>query len=571
MLSAPARTFGSMRRVDGGWQITDVEPHVAIKLKALFPRIQRATVAPFNLIGGGSLDADLVWFLHRYPLQMSEADRSALDRGNDLYGELQTDVLRILGNNWKPSQQIRFKNNRQPYGYQQRNAEMARRLGRLLIMDDIGLGKTISALTAIADPAFLPAAVVAQAHLPDQWAEDYIEPFTNMSSHIIGGTRPYALPPADIYLFKYSNIRGWIDFLQQGLFKSVIFDEMQELRTGAYTDKGRAAQVLIQRARLKIGLTASPVYNYGDEIWQLCQFLEADALGPLADFLREWGGGSRKITNPSALGAHLRELNMAVRRLEDDPEVNQQQPPPNVIVETIPYDEDVVAECEDLARQLALKVTKGGFHEQGLAAREFDNLMRHTTGVAKAKFVAAYVRMLLEGGRKVIVAGWHREVYEIWNRELADFNPVMYTGSETPARKKKSKRAFIDGDTDLMFLSLRSGTGLDGLQDVCHTAVVGELDWSPEIHRQFFGRLRRPGQRQQVDAIYLVTDGGSDPTLVDVCGVKASQARGIRDPFAPAEQQVSDTSRIKALAEAFLRGETRRSRAAMAAAQGSLL
>ncbi len=76
-----------------------------------------------------------------------------------------------------------------------------------------------------------------------------------------------------------------------------------------------------------------------------------------------------------------------------------------------------------------------------------------------------------------------------------------------------------------MIISLRSGVGLDGLQHRCCTVVIGELDWSPQVHEQIVGRLERPGQTQQVQAIYLHANGGSDPLIIDMLGLKASQAR----------------------------------------------
>lgn len=553
-MTAP-RTYGAIERTETGWRVTDLEPHVAIKLKSIFPRLPKAARVPFDLTGGSSLGADLYWFMQRYPLRMSETDSTRIREGKTLFETGQAEILAILSPDWKASPQVGFRHNRPPYRYQQQAAEMARQLGRLLIMDDVGLGKTVSALAAIAVPECLPAAVVCNTHLADQWLEDFIDPFTHLSAHIIKGTQPYKLPPADIYIFKYSNIHGWVDYFNQAPFKSVVFDEMQELRTGTSTAKGRAAQALIEHTGVKIGLTGTPVYNYGSEIWQLCQFLDSGALGTWLEFIIEWCNDSRKVKDPKALGAYLREINLAIRRVEDDPEINRQMPPLNTIIHTIPYDEEVAAESEAIARQLAITVTQGSFHESGLAAREFNALMRHTTGVAKARHVAAYVNILLRAGRKVLLAGWHRDVYDIWNAELAAWNPVMYTGSESPAAKKKSKKAFISGDSALMIISLRSGVGLDGLQEVCYTGVVGELDWSPQVHKQFFGRLRRPGQQHQVDGIYLIADGGADPTMVEVCGIKSSQSRGIIDPYLGVEQQFSDPARIKELAEAFLKGK----------------
>ncbi|WP_155985654.1 hypothetical protein [Paenibacillus gorillae] len=49
-----------------------------------------------------------------------------------------------------------------------------------------------------------------------------IEAFTSLRVHKIKGTRPYELPPADVYLYKYSQLLGWIDTFSDGFFKAVI-------------------------------------------------------------------------------------------------------------------------------------------------------------------------------------------------------------------------------------------------------------------------------------------------------------------------------------------------------------
>ena len=45
---------------------------------------------------------------------------------------------------------------------------------------------------------------------------------------------------------------------------------------------------------------------------------------------------------------------------------------------------------------------------------------------------------------------------------------------------------------------------------------------------------------------------GSDPTMMDVLGLKASQSHGIIDPFSGVGEQLSDESRIKKLAKNYL-------------------
>lgn len=78
------------------------------------------------------------------------------------------------------------------------------------------------------------------------------------------------------------------------------------------------------------------------------------------------------------------------------------------------------------------------------------------------------------------------------------------------------------------------------------------LDWSPKVLEQLIGRLSREGQSEQITAIYLNADEGSDPPMVELLGLKSSQASGIIDPGRQLEARHSDKTRIQALAEQFL-------------------
>lgn len=547
------RTYGTIEAIAGGWAIVDIEPHVAIKLKAIFARIPRTARPPFTLLGGPQIDADLAWFLDRYPMRISPAAQSAMRARKALFETGQAEIGSILAPTWKPTEKLDFRSGRAPYNYQAQAAELARRTGRLLLMDDLGLGKTISSFAAICHTDALPCAVVVQAHLPAQWVTRFSE-FTHLRVHVIKGTIPYVLPPADVYIFKYSNIAGWMDYFEQQPFRAAVFDEAQELRHGKSTGKGRAARALLDGVELKLFLTATPIYNYGSEIFNIIDLLDPGALGEWVDFTIEWckpgPGGKWVVKDPAALGTFLRENHLALRRTEVD--VEGEMPPPNVVMHEVPMEPGALADHEAVARSLALKVTSGSFVERGQAAREFDMMMRHATGVGKAPHVAAFVRILLEAQTPVVLVGWHRDVYEIWQRELAAFNPALYTGTESPAQKARTVDDFLAGRTNLMILSLRSGAGLDGLQARGSTIVFGELDWSPQVHAQCVGRLRRPGQVAQVDVVYLWADGGSDPSVMGVLGLKASQAHGIVDPLSAPRDQHSDTSRIRALAERYL-------------------
>lgn len=543
------KTFGELSLINGQWEMTDIPPHVVIRLKQLFPRIPKWQTGTFTFPDDTSHCADLSWFTARYPMLMTENDLLTLEGGRDIYEKNQARMEEILRPDYLPPSRMGLKEGQSVRHYQSQAVELFLARLSLLLGDDVGLGKTYTAAAALLDSRTLPAAVVMQTHLQDQW-RDKIEDFTTLRVHKIKGTRPYDLPESDVYLFKYSQLLGWIDTFEDGFFKCVVYDEIQELRTGTDSGKGSAAKKLSEAAQYRLGLSATPIYNYGVEIWNIMQFIEPSVLGTYDEFMREWCVGAKEVRDPDALGTYLREQHVMLRRTKR--EVGQQLPPINTIVEHIEADTVTLKSVEDLARQLAIKTTFGSFMERGRAGRELDLLMRHATGVSKATNVARYAKIFLEAGIPILLVGWHRDVYDIWLQELAVYRPAMYTGSESEKQKADSVRRFIEGETDCFILSLRSGAGLDGLQHRCSTILKGELDWSPKVHEQVIGRLNREGQQDQITVVYLNTDEGSDPPMVEVLGVKSSQATGIIDPGRQFEAKHSDKSRIRALAEQYL-------------------
>jgi hypothetical protein len=543
------RTYGLLRYFESRWYLSGIPPHVAIRLKQTFAGIDKATTGVFAFPDSGAVAADLDWFLHRYPMEIAPDDRVRLTMARDTFTRRREEIETIMLPGWKPEAAALLKPDKALYDYQAQNVEITRRLMRLLLTDDVGLGKTLSALATVNAPEYLPAAIIAQAHLPFQWRR-FTKEFTYMIPHIIEGRTPYSLPPANLYIYRYSNISGWEDIFETGFFKSAIGDEIQELRNGIETAKGRAAAVLFRNAALKLGLSRTPVINYGDEVFEIIDnFLAPGELGERGDFYREWchwNGRHWLVNDPDALGTYLREIQLVVGR-------DGSTEPVNTLTIEVDYDQDIEAAEEDLLKALAIKVVSGTFTERGQAARELDIQARRVTGLAKARAVALYVKVLLEAGVPVILGGWHRDVYDVWLKELAAFNPVMFTGSESPKQKEKSRHDFIDGKTDCFIMSLRSGAGLDGLQHRCTTVVIGELDWSPKILEQFIGRANRPPRKgNEITAIILFANGGSDPIVMDVCGVKATQSTGIVTPLQGIRTVTSDESRIRSLAQQFL-------------------
>lgn len=549
-----SRTYGTIALDGSRWVISALDAHVRIRLKHIFPRIPKTADVPYVFPNDLPHAADLEWFLSRYPLQIAPADLDTLRNGRLNFEARQAEMERILADCYAAPPYVGLKPGAEVRHYQAQAVEVLFRSRGLLLGDEVGLGKTFTTAAACLNAEALPAVVVCHAHLQKQWV-DVIHSFTTLRAVGIKKTTPYALPSADVFVFRYTQLAGWSDRFEELAPKLVAYDEVQELRTGTQSNKGLAARRLSNIATYRLGLSATPIYNYGNEIWEVMRFIRPDALGDFYDFVREWTGNSRKVSDPKALGTYLREQYAFLRRTKRD--VGKEMPAVNRIVDMVDYDEAKLRDIDDLAHRLAIKTTTGEFTERGQAARELDLLVRQQTGIAKAKGVAAFARILVEGGEPIVLVGWHREVYDIWLKELADLSPAMYTGSESAAGKNREKDRFIAGDTNILIMSLRSGAGLDGLQHRCSTMVFGELDWSPGIHHQCIGRLDREGQSDPVTAIFLVADEGSDPPIMEMLGLKASQAAQIVDPDLGIQTVHSDISRVQSLVERYIKRKAR--------------
>jgi SNF2 family DNA or RNA helicase len=456
--------------------------------------------------------------------------------------------------------------------YQLLPAAMLRETGGVLVGDEVGLGKTVESIVALADEGALPAIVVTLTHLPRQFQKEIARFAPGLTTWILRRASPSRyvngigqvpldlakhiedggkLP--DVVITSYSKIAGWAEWLCE-YFKpnTVVWDEVQAFRHGTSTRRGEAGAFVAEHVKRRLGLSATPIYNAGSEIFPVLETILPGALGTREEFLREWCGKDGNVNEPSVLGAYLRERGLMISRTKA--EVGRELPPLVISEQYCDADPDVIKEFESSSHALELaRFVLSGQRVAFQASGEFDLLVRQQTGIAKAPYVAAFVSMLLESNQPVVLYAWHHRVYDMWTELLAAHNPVFFTGRQSAKQKDDAFDRFVSGDTKLLILSLRAGAGLDGLQYVgCSNVVFGELDWSPAAHEQAIGRVRRDGIDTSVTAWFLVSEYGSDPTMAEVLGIKRGQLEGIRDPGGAIVAGHTDPDAIKRVARTLL-------------------
>lgn len=531
--------------------VIECPPDVALRLKRIFPRMNQTRSTVLRIRHTMEVAADLEWALDRFPLAQSLADKKRLRRGAR---EHRAKLERLEQIVTQPPLSSSFAMTMPPRDYQSVAARLFLEQKFLLLGDEIGAGKTVTAIAALTDSRTIPAVVVVKGHLAKQWRDELARFIPLARTHIIKSVGHYDLPESQVYIISYNKLYSWWGILAQKC-RCVIFDEIQELRIQD-SKKYEAARGLTAELTYRLGMSATPIFNYGGEIWNIFNLLCPDVLGSESEFREEWCfDGSRHISvrDPVALGSYLRENKLLLRRTRR--EIGRVLPPVTRYVQDVEFDRNVYNQGLASADELARLLLSGTFLERGQAAREFDLQLRQATGLAKAPYVAELVRMLVGSGERVLLGGWHRAVHDVWQDRLRDCNIGFFTGAESATAKERAKQAFLHGDSRVLSMSLRSGDGTDGLQKVCSCVVIGELDWTPQVHNQLVGRVDRDGQEAAVQVFIPIAPVGSDPTIANILGLKGAQSSGIVDLGKPNTEEFTETDprRLKILAADYLR------------------
>ncbi len=504
------------------WMIRG-EPCVTELAKRLFPGCDGRGRGVARFTAHRRVIGELNWLMLRYPLQIKEADEKrwseALSEARE-YAKRRETALEAPASVAPPDTE--FKGELMPF--QQLGLGFLINNRRCLLADEMGLGKTVQALAFIATANAYPALIIVPPHLQRNWVrecERFLKPDGSLRVHVLKGLKPYDIPEADVYIAHYLLLRGWKNRLPELPFGCVIFDEIQELRH-AGTEKYSAASLLSGACENVIGLSGTPIYNNGGEIWNVVNIIDFHFLGDWESFSREWcnGYGNMIVAKPELLGEHLRREGVMLRRLKAD--VLKELPPKRRLVQEIDWDDKIYRELmRPVADQLLKLKDADTPSARALIEDQISQTHRQATGVAKAPYVAAFVAALVDNGERVLLMAHHHAVMDIYMDELKKYRPAFITGRENDAKKDLAARSFMEGRTDLCVVSLRSASGLNLQRATC--VVFGELDWSPAVHSQAEDRAHRIGQSDSLACYYLVSPRGSDSDMQDALGLKVSQ------------------------------------------------
>ena len=419
--------------------------------------------------------------------------------------------------------------------------------GNALLADDMGLGKTVQTLAYIAsEKQSLPALIVAPLVTLTNWQRE-IERFMKKKSkngRIVENDVPTItsirsgkrneIPYSDFYLINYELLHKRQDDLAKLKIRTLVCDEVQHLRSKT-TQKYKAVKTLasIKSTKYRVGLSGTPIYNHGSEIWPIVDILKPGLLGNFKEFCeyfcyQDEKGKAIVVPNKRDSLRYVLQRDVMLRRKKSD--VLKE------LKDKVRYKETIDADETYYTNELN-KIWSKLEEEQKNAETEFNKLAsyqraiqseRQAAGVAKLHHVTDFVKNIMEIEESVVVFCHHKYIHKLLHESLQEFKPSSIIGGQNDKIRQDNIDRFQNGDTKLMVAGLRAGSMGINLTRAKYV-IFAELDWSPAIHRQAEDRLHRIGQKNTVFAYYLIGKRTLDEHVANILVDKSYEIDAIMD------------------------------------------
>ena len=419
--------------------------------------------------------------------------------------------------------------------------------GNALLADEMGLGKTVQTLSYVStEKQTFPVLIVAPLVTLNNWERE-IEKFLKKKSRngrilesnspsvtLIRTGKSKELPQTDIYVINYELLLKRSGDLEKVGIRTIVCDEVHNLRSKT-TQKYKAVKKLaaLPTVQYRIGLSGTPIYNRGAEIWPIIDILKPGLLGSFKEFCEYFCYVNDKGK------AIVLENKRASLRNELQKHVMLRRKKAGVLKELkdkVRYKEVIASDTDYYLEELD-KIWKKLEDEQKEAQTEFSKSAsyhraiqseRQIAGVAKLPHVINFVKNIMEIEESVVVFCHHKVIHKLLHESLQEFSPVSIIGGQSDSTRQDQIDKFQKGESKLMIAGIRAGNVGINLTKAKYV-IFAELDWSPAIHRQAEDRLHRIGQKNTVFAYYLIGNGTLDDHVASILVDKSYEIDAIMD------------------------------------------
>jgi superfamily II DNA or RNA helicase len=452
-----------------------------------------------------------------------------------------------------------------PYQLEPALALVSGLAARILIADEVGLGKTVQAGLLVAETlarrADAHVLVLCPAGLRQQWRDELIGRF-HLAPVVLDaaalrrvphleGANPWAVHPLILTSTDYIKRPEVVRALEPLVWDLLVIDEAHGI--AGQSDRHEAATLLTQRARAVVMLTATP--HAGDEIAfeRLTSVGDLEKAFPLLVFRRTRADTSDRTgrrtrwvrIRPTDAEAEMhRALTAYVRHVWHQPAspaarlamiilTRRACSSASSLLRTLERRLALlgVGATNDVQLQLPLWLSANDDDEPGaevgapglenadserraleaLIALAYRASVPEGSG-AESKF-RSLVRFLRRSKQPAIVFTEYRDTLTSLQRVLRSFETCQLHGGLTTVERADAIREFTTGDRSVLLATDAASEGLN-LHHRCRLVVHLEVPWTPTRIEQRVGRVDRIGQSRTVHQVLLVSGGTVEESRV---------------------------------------------------------
>lgn len=440
-------------------------------------------------------------------------------------------------------------------GYQAFGAKFALVQERVILGDEMGLGKTMESLAALCHLAAKGAThflVVCPASVVINWTRE-VERHTLLEArrlHLPGAKRQAAeqewVANGGVAITTFEALRRMPGDLDVSVAMMVVDEAHYAKNPNAL--RTQAVSEWASRSRRALFLTGTPMENKVEEFRVLVGHLRPEVAENL------------DIADEALDGTRFREQVAPVYLRRNQEDVLSELP------DRLETQEWVALEGAAM-RAYRKAVLEGNFMAMRRAA--FDP--RTVKGSPKLRRLVEIVSEAADGGRKVIVFSYFRDVLETMTEVLAGRDgvpgiPVVgpLTGDISPTERQAmvDKLTNVRGPAVLVSQIQAGGVGLN--IQAASVIIIAEPQLTPSIEEQAIARAHRMGQVRPVDVHRLLCEDSVDQRILELLAGKreAFDEYARRSDMANATPDALDTGSETELRRAIVAAERTRLKAA---------
>lgn len=450
----------------------------------------------------------------------------------------------------------------EPYEYQLEGVRYALDHQRCIFGDQPGLGKTLQAICTVVKAHkeahiygdTFPVLVICPAALKVNWQREF-KKFAGINAVILDDKnrdcweRLYELRRSDgdsyapVFITNYESLKkffvtGIKDHARMTLrsivfdervklFKSVIIDESHKCKSSK-TQQSKYVEGICKGKRWIFALTGTPVVNNNTDLIQQLKILgRLDDFGGYKQFVARYCDGPKQSSN-------LRELNYRLWiccffRREKAKVLTQL---PDKMRQYITCEITNRKEYQDAENNFLKYLRQYKHADDDKIARAMRGevmvrmgILKEIAARGKVKAVSEFIHDVIDGGEKLIMFAYLKEVVMALKEEFPD--AVTVTGSDNITQKQNAVDRFQnDPECKLIILNYKSGgTGLT----LTASSRVGfiEFPWTYSDCEQAEDRAHRNSQKNAVNCYYFLGDKTIDEYMYKVIQTKKDIANEV--------------------------------------------